>query len=120
MLISKEAHIQRAISFGERILYGLRRRDHATPALHGLGWPTVDELIVDRDLANVRQILVSATALLPNCYASCLCCAPTCPPVRPVPWQTDSSNCSGCAQGLPDVASIFEQLALGMSSPRYD
>ena len=43
-------------------MYGLWRRDHVTPALHGLGWPTEDELIVDRDLANVRQILVSATA----------------------------------------------------------
>ena len=38
---------------------GLGRRDHVTPVLQSLGWSTIDELLAERDLQNVKHIIVS-------------------------------------------------------------
>ena len=58
--VTQKRRIQKAINFGARIVSGLRRRDHVTAALRELGWPTVDELIAERDLANVTRIIDSS------------------------------------------------------------
>ena len=35
-----KARVQKVINFGARIVYGLGRRDHVTPALKELRWPS--------------------------------------------------------------------------------
>ena len=59
---TQKRRIQRAINFGVRIVSGLSRRDHVTPALQELGWPNVDELLARHDLANMRHIIDSQNA----------------------------------------------------------
>ena len=60
------ARVQKVINFGARIVYGLGRRDHVTPALKELGWSTVDEMVRERDIAVMRRLLS------PSCEAQAL------------------------------------------------
>ena len=42
--------LQQAQSFAARILVGLRKFDHISPALNDLGWLPVKDLLIHRDL----------------------------------------------------------------------
>ena len=58
----QKRRIQKVINFGVRIVSGLRRHDHVMPMRRELGWCTVDELITERDVAAMRQLLTAPTA----------------------------------------------------------
>lgn len=55
--VSLKTRIQKVINFGVRIVSGLARRDHVSTALNELGWSTVDEMLLERDVAIVRHLL---------------------------------------------------------------
>ena len=59
---TQRPRVQKAINFGGRIVTGLSRRDHVTPSLRELGWPSICELITERDIATVRHLTTSADA----------------------------------------------------------
>ena len=59
---TQRQRVQKAINFGGRIVTGLSRRDHVTPSLRELGWPSICELITERDIATVRHLTTSADA----------------------------------------------------------
>ena len=59
---SQKQRIQKAINFGVRIVAGLGRRDHVTPALRQLGWCKVDEMIAERDIATMRHLIAAPCA----------------------------------------------------------
>ena len=54
--------MQKAINFAARVVTGIGRREHVTPALEELGWLKVDDLIADCDIAAIRRILCSPHA----------------------------------------------------------
>ena len=56
---SQKQRIQKVINFGVRIVAGLGRKDHVTPALRDLGWPKVDELIAECDIATMRRLITA-------------------------------------------------------------
>ena len=49
--------MQRIIHFAARLVCGLRRYDHVSPALAELGWPSMREVIARRDAVNVYRAL---------------------------------------------------------------
>ena len=55
--ITQKHRIQKVMNFGARIVKGLRRREHVTPALESLGWPKVSDLIKQRDIAMIKRLL---------------------------------------------------------------
>ena len=59
---AQKQRVQKAINFGVRIVAGLGRRDHITPSLRELRWPSVDELIAERDLAIIRHLITTPDA----------------------------------------------------------
>ena len=63
---SLKVRIQKVINFGARIVFGLSRRDHVSPALIELGWSSVQEMLVERDIAIMRRLLS------PSCEATAL------------------------------------------------
>ena len=48
---------QKAINFGARIVTGLSRREHITPALKLLEWERIDGMIEERDLTMLCRLL---------------------------------------------------------------
>ena len=62
--------LQNVIHFAARLVSGLRRYDHITPALRALGWPSIRSVIARRDAVNVfRGLHVSeAPAKLRNMF----------------------------------------------------
>ena len=54
---SRLDRLQRVIHFAARLVSGLRRYDHVTPALAALGWPSIRESIARRDAVNVYRAL---------------------------------------------------------------
>ena len=46
----KVQKLQQVQSFAARVLTGLRRFDHISPALNDLGWLPVNDLLIHRDL----------------------------------------------------------------------
>ena len=53
--------VQKVLNFAARIVTGIGRRDHVTPALVELGWLKVDDLIAESDVAAMRRILRAPT-----------------------------------------------------------
>ena len=49
--------VQKAINFGARIITGLSRREHITPALDLLGWDRFDGMLEERDVALSQRLL---------------------------------------------------------------
>ena len=49
--------LQKVIHFAARLVSGLRRYDHVTPALGALGWPSIREVIAQRDAVHVYRAL---------------------------------------------------------------
>ena len=58
----QKKRIQKTINFGVRLVAGLGRRDHVSVFLRELGWPTVDQLIFEHDVAAIRHITTAAEA----------------------------------------------------------
>ena len=56
---TQKYRIQKALNFGARIITGLKRSQHISPALKSLGWFKVDELLTERDLVVLYQTLRS-------------------------------------------------------------
>ena len=54
---SRLDRLQKVIHFAARLVCGLRKYDHISPALTALGWPGVREVIARRDAANVYRAL---------------------------------------------------------------
>ena len=52
--------VQKAINFGARIVTGLTRKEHVTPALRELGWGGVDDILKENDVSSVRHLLAVA------------------------------------------------------------
>ena len=59
---AQRQRVQKAISFGVRIVTGLGRHEHVTPSLRELGWPNIEEIISERDIAAVRHLTTAASA----------------------------------------------------------
>ena len=51
--------VQKAINFEARIVTGLSRREHVTPALELLGWRRIDGMLEERDAAMLRRLMSS-------------------------------------------------------------
>ena len=49
--------VQKVINFGARIVTGLSRREHITPALESLGWDRLDGMLEERDAAMLRRLM---------------------------------------------------------------
>lgn len=59
---SQKQRVQKVINFSARIVAGLQRRDHVTPALLELGWHKVDDLIAERDVATMHHLITAPFA----------------------------------------------------------
>ena len=59
---AQKQRLQKAINFGVRIVAGLGRQDHVTPALRELGWCKVDEMIAELDIAAMRHLITAPCA----------------------------------------------------------
>ena len=55
--ITQRNRLQKVINFAARIVTGLSRRKHVTPALEALGWPRFDDIVGERDLALIQRLL---------------------------------------------------------------
>ena len=55
--------LQQVQNFAARIITGLRKYDHISPALKDLGWPSVKDLFIHRDLITMYKCL---NGLVPN------------------------------------------------------
>ena len=53
------SRVQRSLNFAARLVTGVRRSDHISPALASLGWERVDGMVARHDCANVRKALTS-------------------------------------------------------------
>ena len=60
--IAQKQRVQKVINFGARIVTGLGRRDHITPALDELGWSKIDGIITECDIATMRHLITSPNA----------------------------------------------------------
>ena len=49
--------IQKAINFAARIITGVARRDHISPALEALGWQRFEGMLMERDVAMIRRLM---------------------------------------------------------------
>ena len=58
------SRVQKILYFGARIVTGTRIRDHITPALETLGWPSVRDLVAHRDCIGVFRALSDKQAPL--------------------------------------------------------
>ena len=60
--VGERRRVQKAINIGTRIVTGIGRRDHISPALAELGWPTVEEMVLNCDLSAMRRLIHSPHA----------------------------------------------------------
>ena len=56
---TQKQRIQKVINFGARIITGIRRSQHISPALNDLGWLRVEQLLAERDLLMLYRTLGS-------------------------------------------------------------
>lgn len=56
---TQKHRIQKVLNFGARIITGLKRSQHISPALNELGWLKVEQLLSERDLLVLYRILHS-------------------------------------------------------------
>ena len=59
---TQKYRIQKALNFGARIITGLKRSQHISPALKSLGWFRIEELLAERDLVALYKILRSSSS----------------------------------------------------------
>ena len=53
------SRVQRSVNFAARLVTGLRRTDHISPALASLGWERVENMVARHDCTNVYKALTS-------------------------------------------------------------
>ena len=56
------SRVQKVINFAARVVTGTRRHEHITPTLSALQWPTIEELIKERDCLKVFRALNNCDA----------------------------------------------------------
>ena len=54
---SQKHRVQKAINFAARVVTGLARRDHVTPALNALGWSRFEGMLERRHVALIRKLI---------------------------------------------------------------
>ena len=54
---SQKHRIQKAINFAARVVTGLARRQHVTPALQALGWQRFEGMLEKRDVALIQRLV---------------------------------------------------------------
>ena len=54
---SQKHRIQKAINFAARVVTGLARREHVTPALQALGWARFDDMLEKRDVTLINRLI---------------------------------------------------------------
>ena len=54
--------IQKLINFSARIVTGVKKHQHITPALNSLAWPRIEALVARRDVIKVWKLLRSEGA----------------------------------------------------------
>ena len=54
---TQRRRIQKAINFAARIVSGLARHDHISPALEALGWRRFDGILEERDVAMIGRLI---------------------------------------------------------------
>ena len=54
---TQRRRIQKAINFAARIVSGLARHDHISPALEDLGWRRFDGILEERDVAMIGRLI---------------------------------------------------------------
>jgi len=59
---TQKHRIQKTLNFGARIVTGIKRSQHISPALKTLGWLKVDKLLTERDLLALHHLLRSPNA----------------------------------------------------------
>ena len=59
---TQKHRIQKALNFAARIITGVKRSDHISPALKTLGWLKIDELLTERDLLTLFRLQNSPNA----------------------------------------------------------
>ena len=52
---TQQARVQKVLNFAARVITGKRKRDHISPAMRSLEWPTFQEMVTERDLINVHR-----------------------------------------------------------------
>ena len=60
--LTQRKRLQKVINHSVRIVKSLRRFDHITPHLNDLKWPTVEQLVVERDVAMLYRTLYNPNA----------------------------------------------------------
>ena len=55
--------IQKIINFAARLVTGLKKSQHITPALKSLNWPRIETLVAHRDLVKVFYSLMQNSPL---------------------------------------------------------
>ena len=69
--LSQRHRIQKVLNHSAQIVTGSRRSAHASPLLQRLGWPRLDNLVIESDLAMVHKILHNCQ--VPKCLRDRLC-----------------------------------------------
>jgi len=59
---TQKNRVQKVINFGARIVTGLGRRDHVTPALLELGWGSVDDRLIEHDMSVMRHLMTASNS----------------------------------------------------------
>ena len=54
---TQQARVQKVLNFAARVITGKRKRDHISPAMRSLKWPTFQEMVTERDLINVHRAI---------------------------------------------------------------
>ena len=116
--VGERRRVQKGINFGARIVTGIGRRDHISPALAELGWPTVEEMVMNCDLSAMRRPIHSPHA--PSCCAAGSCPARQCPPASLAPPQPASCSYRVCALNSRGTAFHFAPHALGTANCEND
>ena len=60
------ARLQKVQNFAARIVANLRRTDHVSATLSELGWPTVERMVADADMALIRQLMLGEAEISAN------------------------------------------------------
>ena len=55
--VDEQRHVQKVINIVPRVVTGMGRRDHVSLALAELGWPSVDGLVAESNVAATRRVL---------------------------------------------------------------
>ena len=60
--LTQRKRLQKVINHSARIVKGLRRFEHITPHLNELKWPTLEQIVMERDVAMLHRTIYSPHA----------------------------------------------------------